>query len=83
MNRVVRVIATKQHLALVAFIRARRRAAGLRQVDIAKRLNEKQQWVALIEAGQRRLAVVEFIALADAIGFDPAKAIKKIAKIKN
>ncbi len=82
-NARVRVIATKQHDFLVAFLRAQRKAAGLRQADVAKLLGEKQQWVALIEAGQRRITVIEFLALARAIGFDPAKAIKKISKIKN
>jgi transcriptional regulator with XRE-family HTH domain len=79
----VKVIATNQHAALVKLIRAERKAAGLRQVDLANKLGEQQQWVALIERGQRRIAYVEFLALAKAIGFDPAKATKKIAKIKN
>jgi transcriptional regulator with XRE-family HTH domain len=79
----VKVLGTPQHKALVALLRAERKAAGLRQVDLAKRLGEQQQWVALIERGQRRIAYVEFLALAKAIGFDPAKATKKIAKIKN
>lgn len=82
-NGDVKVIGTNQHNALVALIRTKRRAAGLRQADVAKKLGETQQWVALIEAGQRRIGVIEFIALAQAIGFDPAKALKKIAKIKN
>src|SRR5262245_38965982 len=79
----VKVIGTPQHKALVALIRAERKAAGLRQVDLAKRLGEQQQWVALVERGQRRISVVEFLALAQAIGFDPAKATKKLARIKN
>lgn len=79
----VKVIATKQQNALVELIRCKRRQAGLSQVEVAQKVGERQQWVALVEAGQRRISVVEFIALADAIGFDPAKAIKKISKIKN
>jgi len=82
----VRVIATKQHKALVALLRCERLAAKpkkLRQADVAKRLGEKQQWVAQIESGQRRISVVEFLALAKAIGFDPAKAIKKLSRVKN
>jgi transcriptional regulator with XRE-family HTH domain len=83
LNGEVKVIATNQHAALVALIRAKRRAAGLRQSDVAKKLGETQQWVALIEAGQRRIGVIELIALANAIGFDPGKAVNKIAKMKN
>jgi transcriptional regulator with XRE-family HTH domain len=83
LNKPVKVIGTNQHVALVALIRTERRNAGLRQIDVAKLLHEQQQWVALIERGQRRISVIEFLALAQAIGFDPAKALKKIAKIKN
>ena len=79
----VKVIGTNQHKALVALLRTERKAAGLRQIDLAKRLHEQQQWVALVERGQRRISVVEFLALAHAIGFDPAKAIKKLYRIKN
>jgi transcriptional regulator with XRE-family HTH domain len=52
------------------------------QADVAKRIGEKQQWIAAIEAGQRRISVVEFIALAKAIGFDPGIAVNKIAKVR-
>ena len=83
LNAGVRVIGTNQHAALVALLRAKRRAAGLRQADVATRIGEKQQWVAAIEAGQRRISVVELIALAKAIGFDAATAVSKIAKVKD
>jgi transcriptional regulator with XRE-family HTH domain len=79
----VKVIGTPQHAALVALIRRERRDARLRQADLAKRLGQTQQWIALIEAGQRRISVIEFIALAHAIGFSPSKAIARIAKIRN
>lgn len=79
----VKVIATRQHKALAAFIRAQRKSAGLRQADVAKILGEKQQWMARIEGAHHSLKVVEFIALAEAIGFDASKAIKKLSKLKN
>jgi hypothetical protein len=44
---------------------------GLRQVDVAKRLKRYQSYITLIETGQRRIDVVEFVKLATAIGFDP------------
>src|SRR5262245_11962712 len=79
----MKVIYSNQNNALAALIRDKRHAAGLRQVDVAKRLHEKQQWVAQIESGQRRINVIQFFALAKVIGFDPIEATKKIAKIKN
>jgi|SRR5215213_2419520 len=50
-------------------------------VQVAKKLRRYQSYVALLETGQRRLDVVEFMEIADAIGFDAAAAIKRLYKI--
>ena len=73
----VETIQTTAHQALVALLIAERMRAGLRQEDVAERLNQHQSWIARVESGQRRVDVVEFLALAKAIGFDPAAAIKR------
>ncbi len=52
------------------------------QAALAARLNEYQSLVARIESGQRRIDVVEFIELADVLGFDPAKAISVVKKAR-
>jgi hypothetical protein len=52
--------------------------AGLRQVDVAKRLKRYQSYITLIETGQRRIDVIEFVELATTIGFDPRKAVKTL-----
>jgi hypothetical protein len=50
-------------------------------VQVAKRLKRYQSYVTLIETGQRRIDVVEFMDIADAIGFDAPAAIKRLYKI--
>lgn len=52
-------------------LRAARRATGLRQADLAKRLQKPQSFVSKIETGERSLNVVEFAIVAQAIGVDP------------
>lgn len=47
--------------------------AGLRQVDLAMRLDRPQSFVAKYESGERRLDFVEFIEIAEALGFDPVE----------
>lgn len=79
----MKTIRTKTHRALVAAIRQERIARGLDQADVAKRMREYQSWVSYLESGQRRIDVVEFLALAKAIGFDPVTMIRKLAKITN
>ena len=51
------------------------------QADLAGRLGEYQSFVARIESGQRRIDVVEFLDLADALAFDPARAISALKKV--
>jgi hypothetical protein len=36
-----------------------------------------------VESGQRRIDVVELLDFAEAIGFDPREAIRKLAAIKS
>jgi hypothetical protein len=50
-------------------------------VQVAKKLRRYQSYVTLLETGQRRLDVVEFMEIADAIGFDAPAAIKRLYKI--
>ncbi len=55
--------------------------AGLRQVDLAKKLGVYQSWVTHMESGQRRIDVVELIELSKVIGFDPAEIVRKLRKM--
>ena len=63
---------------LLACLIEARQEAGLRQKDIADRLSKPQSYVSKYEHGERRIDVVEFIAIAKAIGIDPLSVIKKI-----
>ena len=76
-----RTLGSPRHRALVDFIVQERKAAGLTQVQVAKKLRRYQSYVTLLETGQRRLDVVEFMEIADAIGFDAPAAIRRLYKI--
>jgi transcriptional regulator with XRE-family HTH domain len=65
---------------LAGMLIEQRLKAGLRQVDLAKKLGVYQSWVTHMESGQRRIDVVELIELGRAIGFDPAQLVRKLAK---
>jgi transcriptional regulator with XRE-family HTH domain len=77
-----RTIHSVRHEALRALLVEERKAAGLTQAAIAKKLNRYQSFVATVESGQRRIDVVEFLDLARAIGFSPVEAIGKLARIR-
>jgi transcriptional regulator with XRE-family HTH domain len=50
-----------------------RKAAGLTQQALALRLKKPQSFIAKYEGGERRLDVVEFVAISRALGADPLK----------
>lgn len=56
--------------------------AGLKQADLARKLGKPQSYVSKIEAGERRLDVIEFADLASAIGIDPVRFLKKVLTAK-
>ena len=59
-------------------MKRRRFDANLTQKTLSTRLNRPQSFVAKYESGERRLDVMEFIEVADAIGFDPAVFITEL-----
>ena len=71
-----------RHEALVALLVEKRKRAGLTQAEVAAKLGRYQQFIATVESGQRRIDVVELLELAEAIGFDPRDAIKRLASIR-
>ena len=77
-----RTFDSPQHEALREFLVKKRKAVGLRQVDLAKRLKRKQDYISYVETGQKLVEVVELMEWAEAIGFDPKDAIKALAKIR-
>ncbi len=52
-----------------------REQAGLKQSEVAERLGRHQPFVSNVEAGQRRLDLIELLDLAEALGFDPRDLI--------
>lgn len=61
-------------------LRAARLQSGLTQTQLAERLHRPQSFVAKYEGGERRLDVIEFIQVCDAIGVDPAMIINQLER---
>lgn len=55
-----------------------RKAAGLTQAELAAKLFQPQSFVSKYERGERRLDVVEFLDVAQAIGIDPIKLLTQV-----
>jgi transcriptional regulator with XRE-family HTH domain len=57
-----------------------RTTAGITQVELAEQLERPQSFVSKFERGERRLDVIEFIEVVNALGIDPATFIKRLIK---
>ncbi|MGF7007197.1 helix-turn-helix domain-containing protein [Aminobacter sp. BE322] len=72
---------SERHRRLAALLVEKRKQAGLTQATVAAALGRHQPFIANIENGERRLDVVEFLALADIIGFDPHEIVNDLLQI--
>lgn len=55
-----------------------RQKAGLTQVELAQRLSRPQSYVSKYERGERRLDVIEFLHVAEAIGIEPIEFLYQL-----
>ncbi len=66
-----RTTKTDDHLTFRELLLGTRKANGMTQAEVAKRLGRPQSFVAKVENGERRLDVVELVSYARAIGAEP------------
>lgn len=71
-------IYTEQQAKLRARLRAERKKLGLTQEELAKKLGIYRTFVSKYERGERRLDVIEFFALAEAMGYDPVEMLREV-----
>lgn len=55
-----------------------RKASGLTQTELADRIGRKQGFVSIVENGVRRVDIIEFCAIAKAIGRDPIELFAEV-----
>jgi len=55
-----------------------RKKSGLSQQEVADKLGRPQPYVSKCELGTRRMDVVEFLKMAEAVGFDPITFLRKL-----
>jgi len=72
-------ISPAQHKAVGALLAKARKAAGVTQDELAARLGKPQSFVSSYESGQRRVDVLELVAIAGALRQDPAAIFGQIA----
>lgn len=77
----VRQFGTPRHEELRRLLLEKRKRAGISQAALGGRLGWSQRTIGKIETGEKRVTVVELVEIAEALGFDPAAAIRRLAKV--
>jgi transcriptional regulator with XRE-family HTH domain len=73
-----KTLRSKGHKALITLLVTAREHAGLTQRDLAARLRRPHSFVGRIEAGERRVDVIEFIEIARVLDADPRQLFGRL-----
>lgn len=69
-----------RHRAVIAAIVEAREAADLTQRELAAKLRRSDSFVWKIEAGERRVDVLEFIEIANCLSVEPVELMRRVMK---
>jgi len=58
-------------------------AADITQVEMGEYLGRPQSFVSKYERGERKLDVIEFVEIVRVTGEDPAKMVRRLAKLNS
>lgn len=64
------------YLRIIELLVQARKDAGITQVELGKRIGQRQTFVSKFELGERRLDVAEFVTVSRAIDADPHEIIR-------
>ncbi len=73
-------IFSEEYRTFLRVLVSERKSMGLKQGDVARKLHRPQSYLSKTEHGERRLDVVEFIALCRAMGTNPLKVMAKVVE---
>ena len=71
---------TTAYSILLETLVSARKEASVTQVELGERLGRRQTFVSSFERGDRRLDVIEFYAIAKALGYEPEKLFARLTK---
>jgi transcriptional regulator with XRE-family HTH domain len=71
-------VASPDYRSVIAALRLTRSSAGISQRELARRLGKPPSFINKIELLERRLDVLELVAIAHGLELKPAELIQKI-----
>jgi transcriptional regulator with XRE-family HTH domain len=76
-RRMQKSLKSSEYARLIAMLVAMRKKADVRQQILAKKLGKPQSFVAKYEGGERRIDLIEFLAIVRALEGDPVKLFRE------
>ncbi len=77
----IKSVHSEPYSVFAALLVGARKGAGMRQIELAQKLNKPQSFVSKFECGERRLDVIEFLTIMDALGADPLAILAEASKV--
>lgn len=77
-SKVKKALRERRYAAFASLLKDERKKAGITQAKLAKKLRRPQSYVSKYERGDRRLDVIEFLEIAQAIKFDPNEFLHRL-----
>lgn len=71
---------TDAYASAITQLVALRKERGVSQTELAHRLGKTQQWVSYVETNERRLDIIEFYAIARALGVEPVALYEAVTR---
>lgn len=75
-----KTLRSSEQRVFLELLRAARKGAGLTQQELAEKLRRPQSFVAKYENGERRIDVVEFVALARALDVSSVTLLRRFVE---
>lgn len=72
-----------QHVKLQELLRRIRQDKGVRQVELAEKLDVPQSFVSKYESGDRRLDILELRRVCRAVGISLEEFVRKLEEVLN
>lgn len=71
-------IHTERYSTLIQALITCRKEKGLSQTELARRVGRPQSYISKVENAERRLDVVEFLEICEAIGVEGGKVMRGV-----
>jgi len=76
----LKTIHSPEYNSLLKWLREQRKEKAITMRDLAKKIDVHHSWIGKIEQGERRLDIVEYLRICNALGIDPHEGVDLVKK---